>query len=133
MPLSYTLSSARKLILATAAGVVAREDMDQLRGQLLGDERIGGDMRLLLDANDADPKLTFTDLQEIAGRLQGLFDKGISRVAIVAESSFIKSLAKTFCVFAENAPVRVQPFATTDDAVLWLQSAQQTSSGPRTT
>jgi hypothetical protein len=111
------------LILVTATGTLARQDMDDLRAKLLSDERITGDMKLLFETKDADPRLTFSDLQEIAARLQGLFDKGINRVAVVADSTFTFSLATTFGVFAEREQVAVRPFRKVDDAVKCLRSA----------
>lgn len=123
LPVKYAVSPATKLILVTATGVVAREDMDDLRTKILADDRITGDMKLLFETKEAVPRLTFSDLQEIAARLQGLFEKGISRVAVVADSTFTFSLATTFGVFAEREPVAVKPFRKVDDAVQWLRSA----------
>lgn len=123
MALKYEVSPDNKLVTITASGALTRQDFDDLRSSLLTDERIGGEMALLLDADQADAQLTFTDLQEIAGRLQQIFDKGIGRVAIVARSTFVYSLAKTFGVFAATEPVRVKPFREVGEAVEWLQSA----------
>jgi SpoIIAA-like len=122
MPLKYEVPPTGQMILVTATGIVTRDDFDQLRARILSDERIAGPTNLLMETGKADAHLTFTDLQEISARLQGLFDKGIVRVAIVAKSNFIYSLAKTFGVFAAREPVRIKPFRKTADAIEWLNS-----------
>ena len=120
MSLSYEVSAEKHLVIATASGQVSRTDFDQLRSSILADSRIGPGMALLFETEGAEPKLTFTDLNEIAGRLQQVFDKGISRIAIVAHSKFLYSLARTFGIFAAREPVRVKPFQKVEDAVNWL-------------
>jgi hypothetical protein len=96
--------------------------MDGLRAQLLSDGRLQPGMAMILEATKVDSRLTFTDLQEIAGRLSGIFEKGISKVAVVVDSRYAYSLAKTFSVFAANEPVRMKPFRDREDAVHWLAS-----------
>lgn len=122
MPVSYTISTEEKLVLVTATGVVTREDMDQLRAQLLADPQLCPGTRLILEAVDVDSRLTFADLQVIAGRLNGIFDRGINKVAVVADSRYAYSLAKTFAVFAANEPVRMKPFRRREAALEWLRT-----------
>ena len=123
MSLSYEVSPERNLVVATASGQVNRTDFDQLRSSILANDRIGPGMALLFDTDGAEPKLTFTDLNEIACRLQQVFDKGIVRIAIVARSKFLYSLARTFGIFAERERVRVKPFQKVEDANDWLSVA----------
>ena len=122
MPIDYTVSSAEKLVLVNATGIVAREDMDRLRARLLSDGRLQPGMSMILEAKEVDSRLTFTDLQEIAGRLSGIFEKGIGKVAVVVDSRYAYSLAKTFSVFAANEPVRMKPFRDRESADRWLAS-----------
>lgn len=123
MSLSYEVSPEKHLVVATASGQIGRSDFDQMRASILADERIGPGMSLLFETDGAEPKLTFTDLNEIAGRLQQVFDKGICRIAIVAPSKFLFSLARTFGIFAAREPVRVRPFQKAEDARDWLNVA----------
>ena len=122
VPVSYTISTEEKLVSVTASGVVTREDMDQLRAQLLSDPQICPGTQLLLEASNVDSRLTFADLQVIAGRLDGIFSRGIGKVAVVADSRYAYSLAKTFAVFAANEPVRMKPFRKREPAIQWLQT-----------
>src|SRR5438874_6583237 len=96
--------------------------MDRLRARLLSDGRLQPGMSMILETKEVDSRLTFTYLQEIAGRLSGIFEKGIGRVAVVVDSRYAYSLAKTFAVFAANEPVRMKPFRDREDAVQWLAS-----------
>jgi hypothetical protein len=120
VPVSYTISTEEKLVLVTATGVVTRDDMDQLRAQLLIDPQLCPGTHLILEATDVDSRLTFSDLQVIAGRLDGIFGRGISKVAVVADTRYAYSLAKTFAVFAANEPVRMKPFRNREAAMEWL-------------
>lgn len=122
MPVNYTISTEENLVLVTATGVVTRDHMDGLHHQMLADTRIEPGMRLIFEAGDADARLNFTDLQEIAERLSGIFDRGIGKVAVVADSNYVYSLAKTFAVFAANEPVRMKPFRKREEAIEWLNS-----------
>ncbi len=120
MPINYSISPAQNLVIVAATGVCTREDMDRLRAQLLADDRIAAGMKMLFETTEVDSRLSFTDLQEIAGRLGGIFGKGINKVAVVADSRFIYSMAKTFRVFAANQPVQMCPFRNLAEAVIWL-------------
>ena len=122
MPVKYTISSEEKLVFVTATGVVTREDMDALRAQLLNDRRICPGTQLLLETSNVDSRLNFADLQVIAGRLNGIFERGINKVAVVADSRYAYSLAKTFAVFAANEPVRMKPFRKREAALQWLKT-----------
>jgi hypothetical protein len=121
MPLSYTVEPEHRLLVVTAVGPVGRPDMDQLRAQLLADDRIVAGTRMLWETTQGQSRLSFVDLKDIAARLKGIFDKGISKVAIVATSHLIYSLATTFGVFARFEPVEVKPFRNLEDAKRWLK------------
>jgi hypothetical protein len=122
VPIDYTISPSEKLVLVNATGIVARDDMDRLRARLLSDGRLQPGMSMILEAKLVDSRLTFTDLQDIAGRLSGIFERGIGKVAVVVDSRYAYSLAKTFSVFAANEPVRMKPFRDREDAERWLTS-----------
>ena len=123
MALKYELSPDRKLITVTAKGAYSREDVDKFQVNLLADKRIGSGTCVLVDANGAKPSLSFTDLQEVSRPLQQMFEKGIVRMALVTDSTFVYSIGKTFGVFAERLPVQVKTFRDVDEAVAWLKSA----------
>jgi hypothetical protein len=123
MALKYDVSRERKLITVTAKGVYSREDVDKFQLKLLADNRIVSGMSILVDANGAKPHLNFSDLQEVAKPLQQMFEKGIVRMALVADSTFVYSIGKTFSVFAERLPVKVKAFRDVSEAVAWLKSA----------
>jgi hypothetical protein len=104
--------------------------MDLLRAQLLSDPEIIAGMQLLLETFNVDSHLTFSDLQVIAGRLNGIFERGVSQVAVVVDSRYGYSLAKTFAVFAANAPVRMKPFRRRENALEWLKSGVYKTDDP---
>jgi hypothetical protein len=124
VPVKYTISAEQNLVVVTASGVVTRPDMDDLHHRLVADPEIRHGMRLILEAGDVDSQLSFSDLQEIAARLSGIFERGIGKVAVVADSAYVYSLAKTFAVFAANEPVRMKPFRRREEALEWLNSSQ---------
>ena len=122
MPLQYQVSAAKKLIIVTAMGIVTREDCDAINVQILADKRIHRGINFLLEAKDVESRLTFTDLKELAANLQDVSKKGVARLALVAHSTFLYSLAKTFGVFAAKEPVKVKSFRKLDEALKWLRS-----------
>ena len=123
MPVNYAISNEDLLILVTARGLVRRSDMDDLHHQVLADPQIRPGMRMILEAASVDSELSFSDLQEIAGRLSEIFERGICKVAVVADSTYVYSLAKSFAVFAANEPVRMKPFRQREEALQWLDSS----------
>jgi hypothetical protein len=123
VPLKYDVSPGKKLIVALATGIVTRDDCDAITIQILADKRVHAGINFLLETADVDSRLTFTDLKELAGNLQRLSEKGVARLALVAHSTFLYSLAKTFGVFASKEPVVVKPFRKVADAEKWLKSA----------
>lgn len=123
MPVNYAISIDDNLILVRASGLVRRSDMDDVHHQVLADPQIRPGMRLILEAANVDSELSFSDLQEIARRLGEIFERGIGKVAVVADSTYVYSLAKTFAIFAANEPVRMKPFRLREDAIQWLDSS----------
>ena len=123
MALMYDVSRERKLITVTAKGPYSREDVDDFQDSLLADSRIESGMRMLVDANGAKPRLSFTDLQEVSRPLKQMFEKGVVRMALVSKSTFVYSICKTFGVFAERLPVQVKTFRDVSEAVAWLDAA----------
>ena len=122
MPLQYSVCPEEQFLLVTASGDCRRGDMDDLRARLLADDRIVPGTKMLFDTRGAVSHLTFSDLKDIANRLKGIFDKGVTTVAVVATSHLIYSLATTFGVFARYQPVQVKPFRNIDEARAWLGS-----------
>jgi hypothetical protein len=133
VPVKYRISTEENLVLVTATGLVTRLDMDDLHCRLIADREIRPGMRLLLEAAKVDSQLSFSDLQEIAGRLSEIFERGIGKVAVVADSTYVYSLAKTFAIFAANEPVRMKPFRRRDEAIAWLDSAHSGDDSHSTT
>ena len=127
MGLQYTVSSEQEMLLVSASGDVRRGDMDDLRARLLADVRIVPGTRMLFDTRGAISHLSFSDLKDIANRLKGIFDRGVTTVAVVAESHLIYSLATTFGVFARYQPVEVKPFRKIEDARAWLESKMESA------
>jgi hypothetical protein len=123
MPLKYEVSPDRKLITVTAKGAYSREDVDDFQLTLLADNRITNGSSVLVDANGAKPHLSFTDLQEVSGPLQQMFEKGIVRMALVTDSTFVYSIGRTFGVFAARLPLKVKTFRELSEAVAWLEAA----------
>lgn len=128
MPVNYSISNENDLILVTARGLVRRSDMDDLHYQILADPQIRPGMRMILEAASVDSQLSFSDLQEIALRLSEIFERGIGKVAVVADSTYVYSLAKTFAIFAANEPVRMKPFRRREEAIEWLDSSHSDES-----
>jgi hypothetical protein len=133
VPVNYAVSTEDNLVLVTARGLVTRADMDDLHYQVLADPQIRPGMRMILEAASVDSQLSFSDLQEIAGRLGEIFERGIGKVAVVADSTYVYSLAKTFAIFAANEPVRMKPFRGREEAIQWLDSSQVSDDSHATT
>ena len=122
MPLSYAVSGPEQLVRVRASGAVTSEDLPRLASSLAGDDDILPGMRFLVEAADVDPDITFTDLRNAAGVLTSLYEKGVSDMAIVTDTTHVYALAQVFAVFAPPATVSVKVFRTLPDATAWLKA-----------
>ncbi len=122
MPLSYAISPNEKLVRVSATGAVHSDDIPKFTASLIGDAGIGRGMSFLVEANDVEPDLTFTDLRNAAGALQDLKAKGINTMAIVTDTTHIYALAQVFAVFAPAATVDVKVFRDISEALKWLKN-----------
>jgi hypothetical protein len=122
MPLSYAVSQKEKLVRVSATGAVHSDDIPRFTASLVGDGGIGKGMRFLVEANEVEPDLTFTDLRNAAGALRDLKVKGVDTMAIVTDTTHIYALAQVFAVFAPAATVKVKVFREIADALKWLRN-----------
>jgi hypothetical protein len=122
MPLSYAISAVEKLVRVSATGSIMSEDLPRMASSLIADTDIGPGMRFLVEANKVQPDITFTDLQNAAGTLSQLREKGVRMMAIVADTTHIYGLAQVFAVFVPPVSVDVKVFRKLSEATAWLKA-----------
>ena len=66
-------------------------------------------------------------LAEVAGRVQQLIDRGLLRIAMVADSKVTYRMAKTFAVLARALGIEVEVFTQLRAAEAWLEDANGSS------
>jgi hypothetical protein len=124
MAITYKISPNERLIRVSATGVVHASDMDDFVDALVADPALEPGLRLLYDARYSEPDISILRLAEIAGRLQRLMDRGVLRVAMVAESKIATRMAKTFAVLARALGTDIEVFTDLHAAEAWLQDAK---------
>jgi hypothetical protein len=129
MPITYTISAEERLIKALAAGTIRADDLHGLIRSLLADPALVPGLRGLYDASDAEPDITVLQLAEVAGEVRELLNRGLGRIAIVAQSQTNYRVAKTFTVLAQAIGIDVDVFRTRPEAEAWLAEDNGT---PRT-
>jgi len=65
--------------------------------------RVGASLTPLYDTRYSEPDIPILQLAEVAGRVQRLLDRGVIRIAMVAESKTSLRMAKTFAVLAARS------------------------------
>jgi hypothetical protein len=109
-------------LMVTAAGDVTFAEIAVTLDELLDDPRIGYDTRMLVDARAVTGAPSTAELRLIARDLEPLRERGVTRMAVCAESTFVYGVARMFAVFAEMFGMRVAAFRQMDEARRWLES-----------
>jgi hypothetical protein len=122
MAITYTISSEGRLITAFATGIIRADDLHSLINSLLADPKIGPGMRGLYDARYAEPDITIMQLAEVAGEVRQLQNRGLERIAVVAQSQTTYRVAKTFSIIARAIGIDVDVFRRIDPAQAWLDA-----------
>jgi hypothetical protein len=123
MAITYKIFHNERLIRVSATGIVRARDMDDFVDALHKDPGLEPRLRLLYDARYSEPDIPILRLAEVAGRVQRLKDRGVIRMAMVAESKTTIRMAKTFAVLARALGTDIEVFTDLHAAEAWLHDA----------
>ena len=124
MAVTYKIFPNERLIRVSATGIVRAKDMDDFVDALQADPALEPRLRILYDARYSEPDIPILRLAEVAGRLQRLMDRGVLRIAMVAESKTTLRMAKTFAVLARALGTDIEVFTELHTAEAWLHDAR---------
>jgi hypothetical protein len=127
MPITYTIDSEQRRIKAFATGVISADDLHGLVRSLLADSGFVPGLRGLYDSSAAEPDITVLQLAEVAGEVRQLLNRGLGRIAIVAQSPATYRVAKTFTVLARAIGIDVDIFTELAPAEEWLKEEEDIS------
>ena len=129
MPITYTIAREQRRVNAVATGTIRAEDLHGLIRSLIANPQLVPGMRALYDASTAEPDITVLQLAEVAGAVRELLNRGLGRIAIVAQSRATYRVAKTFTILARAIGIDVDVFEELPEAEAWLNE----NGGPLTT
>lgn len=125
MTITYKISPEERLIRAFASGIIRADDLHGLVKSLLADPDLVPGLRGLYDSRYGEPDISILQLAEVAGEVRKLLDRGLGRVAIVAQSQTTYRVAKTFSVLARALGIDVDVFLELSAAEAWLQENRE--------
>jgi hypothetical protein len=132
MPITYTISPDERLIKAYASGIIRAEDLHGLIDAILAEPDLGPGMRGLYDSRFAEPDITILQLAEVAAKVLKIINRGLGRIAIVAQSRTTYRVSQTFAVLARAIGIEVDVFTKLRGAEAWLETANgQSDSGEK--
>ena len=120
MSITYTISPEERLIKAYAKGIIRASDLHPFLDTLLADPGLVPGLRGLYDARFAEPDITILQLAEVAGKVRQLINRGVGRIAIVAQSQATYRVSKTFMVLARALGIDVDVFWELEEAESFL-------------
>ncbi|MGH7603772.1 MAG: hypothetical protein ACRENK_07225 [Gemmatimonadaceae bacterium] len=120
MGITYTISGEPPLIRALATGIIRADDLNGLIDSLLRDPKLTPGIRGLYDSRLAEPDVTVMQLAEVAVHVKKLLDRGLGRLALVAQSQTTYRVEKTFSILATAVGVDVDVFWELEAAEAWL-------------
>jgi SpoIIAA-like len=123
MAITYKIFRNERLVRVSATGIVRAKDMDDFVDALHADPGLEPRLRVLYDARYSEPDIPILQLAEVAGRMQRLMDRGVIRIAMVAESKTTLRMAKTFAVLARSLGNDIEVFRELHTAESWLHDA----------
>lgn len=123
MPITYTISPDERLIKAYASGIIRAEDLHRLVDAILAEPDLIPGMRGLYDSRFAEPDVTIMQLAEVAGKVLQVINRGLGRIAIVAQSTATLRVSRTFAVLARAIGIEVEVFTKLRAAEAWLAQA----------
>ena len=129
MPITYSIAREQRRVNAFATGTIRAEDLHGLIRSLIANPQLVPGMRALYDASTAEPDITVLQLAEVAGAVRELLNRGLGRIAIVAQSRATYRVAKTFTILARAIGIDVDVFEDLPEAEAWLNE----NDGPWTT
>ena len=123
MAITYTISREERRVSAFATGITRADDLHGLIKSLLADPGFVPGLRALYDARYAEPEITVLQLAEVAGEVKKLLDRGLGRIALVAQSETTYRVAKTFSIIARAIGIDVDVFKELAPAQSWLDES----------
>ena len=127
MPITYTISRKERLITAHPTGFIRADDLHQLIRALLADPDFVPGLRGLYDSREAEPDITVLQLAEVANEVRELLNRGLGRIALVAQSQATYRVEKTFSVLARAIGIDVDVFREIEAAEAWLEDNNESS------
>ena len=124
MPISYTISRETRLIRAVATGTIRAKDLHKLLDAVLADPELGPGLRGLYDSRYAEPDITVLELADVATKARRLINRGLGRIAIVAESQNTYRIGTIFCVLARALGIDVDVFRDLSSADAWIDEGE---------
>ncbi len=120
MPITYKIEPELHRVTAFATGIIRADDLHGLVRSMLADPGLVPGLRGLYDSRYGEPDITILQLAEVAGEVRQLLQRGLGRIAIVAQSQTTYRVAKTFTVLARALGIDVDVFMELAKALAWL-------------
>ena len=123
MPVAFAFSAPLEIVVV-AEGDVTFAEVAVLLDELIDDPRIEPGTSMLIDSRKVEGAPSTPELRMIARDLAPLRDRGVNRIAVCADSTFVYGIARMFAVFAELIGIHVNAFRDMDAAKRWLSSSE---------
>ena len=120
---------ARDFIKATPGGQLDFEESRRVLVEVASASTQLGDFDVLLDTREARVQLSDADLWHLAAELSRLRQPFARRTAVLCPVENFDS-AGFFALCAQNRGLRVEAFASFEDAIDWLSGDGERGSGP---
>lgn len=121
MALAMSFTDEHSLQIS-AGGSVTFAEIAVMLDDLLDDPRITPGTSILVDARGVREVPTTAELRIVARDLAPLRERGVNRIAVCADSTFVYGVARMFGVFADAIGLQIGAFWEVDDARAWLAS-----------
>jgi hypothetical protein len=123
MPIALSFEEPSTFV-ACGSGTVTLHEAQEMVARILEDERLGPGTALLGDIRALERAMPVSDVRFVATLFPRLTERGLGRVAIVADRSSIYGVARMFSAFAAMLRVDVCAFRQIEEAQAWLDAEE---------
>ena len=122
MPVTYEIDATRRLVRASAKGIVTYAELAQHVAEEERDEALG--LAEVIDARGATTDLTSDQVRSLVTLTDALVRKGrFGALAIVTDNDVAFGMARMYQILVGELPVEIGVYRELGDALAWLDAA----------
>lgn len=122
MPINYQIDPSLNFLCYVATGLCAGSEFFKAEREAFQDTRRRQRMKILIDIQSAEMDIDLHDIHNLINLNKNLVREAheLEMTAVITKSKFFQTLGETVQLLANETPINLRVFTTTQDAINWL-------------